>query len=119
MALLLLPIGCSREETTVTNQEKIIGVWTLTKSTRSSTPPGNTTWEFTKDGVIIVTDKTDEEPLSFEGKYTIDKDVLALGPPVAMAFITGNPSKIQKLTDTDLIFEAYGKNYTIELKRKK
>ena len=121
IALLLLPIGCSREETKATNQEKIIGVWTLIKSTRSSTPPGNTTWEFTKDGEIIVTDKTDEGPLSIEGKYAIEKGVLRLEPPIAMAFTTENPSTIKKLTDTDLIFEAEmdGKNDTIELKRKK
>jgi len=123
MALLLAPIGCSREEAKATNQEKIIGVWTLAKSTRSSTPPGNATWEFTRDGEMIVTDKT-KGPLSVEGKYTIEKDVLTLQSPVAMAFVffdTGNPSKIRKLTGTDLVFEAEadGKNYTIELKRKK
>jgi uncharacterized protein (TIGR03066 family) len=121
MALVLMLIGCgSPDENKATNKQKIIGAWVVTKSMRSSAPSGNTTWEFPKDGEMIVTEKIDDEPLSFMGKYAVEGDVLTL-TTVAMIFIAGNPSKIKKLNDTDLVFEAEmdGKNYTIELKRKK
>ncbi len=118
MALLLMPIGCSREEATATNKEKIVGVWVVTKSLGSPNLQGRT-WEFTKDGKLILTDKTDENPISIECEYTIEKDVLTLQPAVAMAFIAANPSKIQKLTKTDLTLEEKtdGKSYSIELRR--
>jgi uncharacterized protein (TIGR03066 family) len=118
MALMLLLVGCSPEETKATNKEKIIGVWEVTKATRSSVSPGDM-WEFTKDGEMVLT-PTVGKGLSIAGKYTVEGDMLT-PTTVAISFAAVGPSKVTRLNEMTLVLEAEvdGKNDTIELKRKK
>jgi hypothetical protein len=118
IGLALLLTGCSREQITTTNKEKIIGVWVVTRSTRSR-PPLGAKWEFTKEGEMIVTYEIDKEPLSIRGQYTVEGDILA-PKSIALCFAAVDHAKIKKLDETHLVLEAEmdGENCTIELKRK-
>jgi len=95
----------------LTNKEKIIGTWELTKTDTPDVPPG-VTFEFTKDGKFKVAAKINGQEGGYERTYTVDGDQINMKP--------GDPktARIKKLTDAILVIE-YDDGATDELKRKK
>jgi uncharacterized protein (TIGR03066 family) len=105
--------GKSEAKKELTNKEKIVAVWVVTKS--ADAPPGATI-EFTKDGKINVTMSMNGKEMKAEGSYTVEEDkintVLKQGAKEEKETL-----KIKKLTDTELITEDE-KGKTDEYKKK-
>lgn len=77
------------------NKEKIVGVWTLTKSSQEGMPEGLTI-EFTKDGKLAVRVKAGDQEFKLDGTYAISGDKVN----VKVAF--GGEEKEEKLTVKEL-----------------
>jgi uncharacterized protein (TIGR03066 family) len=81
-----------------TNQEKLVGMWEVTKS--ADTPPG-ALLEFTKDGKMKMKVKIQDKEIAAEGTYSVDGDKInTVGPKGEK-----ETAKIKKLTDTELTIE--------------
>jgi uncharacterized protein (TIGR03066 family) len=97
----------------LTNKEKIVAVWVVTKS--PDAPPGASV-EFTKDGKINISMDLNGKEMKIEGSYTVEEDkintVLKQGPKEQKETL-----KIKKLTDTELVTEDE-KGKTDEYKKK-
>jgi uncharacterized protein (TIGR03066 family) len=96
--LVLGLLGCGGSTTKkaeLTNKEKIVGTWEFVKTAEEKgAPPPGTTFEFTKDGKLIMTMKLGEKEVKMDATYTADGDKLT---------ITGKGPKGNEKTDTDTI----------------
>jgi uncharacterized protein (TIGR03066 family) len=98
VGLAVFPGRSAAQKKELTNKEKIVGIWEITKSAEA---PAGSTVEFTKDGKLKFTINLNNKQASAEGTYTVDGDSInAIGPKGEKETI-----KIKKLTDTELITE--------------
>jgi uncharacterized protein (TIGR03066 family) len=93
------------------NNEKIVGVWEVTKS--ADAPPG-AVFEFTKDGKMKISFKANDKDMSMEMNYKVEGDTITATGPDGKA----EPAKIKKLTDSELAIED-AKGKVDEYKKKK
>jgi uncharacterized protein (TIGR03066 family) len=97
------------------DKDKLLGTWEVVKSDEG--PPVGTVVEFTKDGKMKVTHKSDGKEETLEGTYKIDGDklsvVLKMGDKEDKHSVT-----IKKLTATEMTAENE-KGKTAEFKKKK
>jgi uncharacterized protein (TIGR03066 family) len=105
--------GTPEAKKELTNKEKIVAIWVVTKS--ADAPPGALV-EFTKDGKINITVKANDKEMKVEGSYTVEEDkintAVKQGPKEQKETL-----KIKKLTDTELVTEDE-KGKTDEYKKK-
>jgi len=101
------------EKKELSNKEKIIGTWELTKS--DGDVPVGSILEFTKDGKLKLTAKIDGKEVNLTQNYAVDGDKLSTSDLNRVdGWIT---TKIKKLTDTELVIQVL--NGTPEFRRKK
>jgi uncharacterized protein (TIGR03066 family) len=85
----------------VTNKEKILGTWELTKS--ESGGPLGATLEFTRDGKIKLSATLDGKAVNLEGTYAVDGDKLTVTWKVTGDKDLKDTETITKLTETELV----------------
>jgi len=94
----------------------LVGKWEITRADDGTVPIGGVI-EFTKDGKLKATFKRDDQEVTHEGTYTVEKDAIQL--------VTKQDDKdrkraltITKITDKELsVKDEEGK--TVDLKKKK
>jgi len=103
------PVAEQKEKKELSNKDKLIGAWELTKAGNGFSP--GAIFEFTKDGKLIITLAGDKD--SMVGSYSVDGDTITR--PEGQ-----DPYKktIKKLTETELVTEDES-GQVDEFKRKK
>jgi uncharacterized protein (TIGR03066 family) len=81
---------------------KLVGTWELAKS-GGDLPPG-TIIEFTKDGKLKATLKADDQTITIEGTYKLDKNKIEVKVKVGEEIVEETVT-IKRLTDKELEVE--------------
>lgn len=115
-ALAALASTASADEKKATSKDKIVGVWTVTKSAGGLPPKA--TLEFTKDGKLKISIKVEDKSVSIDGTYEVKDDKLT----VLLKAPGGKEQKetmtIKSLTDTKLVtVDSKGKEDEFEKKK--
>ena len=126
MAVVVILVGAaSTEEKKATNMEKIVGVWELVKPLPelvTVTKGGSLSWEFTKEGKLIVSVKSGDEDAvpPVTGTYSVDGDKFTTTRKEGSKDVTETIT-ITKLTDMELVMtrkDKDDKTKTMEFKKK-
>jgi uncharacterized protein (TIGR03066 family) len=102
MVLTVLSLPACSSKTELSNAEKIIGAWVVSKPAKDT--PKDTALEFTKDGKLVWTGSLNGIQTDIEGQYKVEGDKI-----VSTRDIGGHEDrrtiKIKSLTDTTLVIE--------------
>ncbi|MDY3553577.1 hypothetical protein R5W24_002680 [Gemmata sp. JC717] len=96
-------------------KELVVGVWELVFSDAKDVPVG-TRLEFTRDGKVKMTVRTDGNGPPVEDTYSVEKDVLTLGGPDRNKR-GGDSGRIRLLNKTTLVLHDEREDKVLVLKR--
>lgn len=95
------------------NKDLIVGLWEIAFSDAPDVPAG-TRLEFTKDGKVKMTIKSDGKETTADDSYKVEKDVLTLGAPDGTK---NDKGRICLLNKTSLVLHDELEDKVIVLKR--